>query len=247
MADAPVAPVYLWVNPPETALPITASPLRVAIGTPDGRSTNSWKVWVHGDDTYVACRDSFRELKASLHASGTWRFGFTEKFAASRPEVLDGRDRAWKKWQPDLSDPSKPVIGFQVVATPSSLYLEPQHRASWPDSIVFVEPSPDQSRMTVVSVTVVQGHSPLRFSADFKGALVAILPRGAERTVQLVATHEPTEHTERLIDDAFSRTVGNSPDAQALGDNGIFFVHGNRGPDVPWVSAVPFSSRLGRV
>ena len=75
MSDDEPKTVHLWVNPPETPLPLIQSPLRVAVGTPTGPSTHSWRVWVQDQDVYVKCRDNLRELKVSLHASGIWAGG----------------------------------------------------------------------------------------------------------------------------------------------------------------------------
>lgn len=127
MTEPEAKKVNVWTNPPGTKLPLTRSPIRFAIGTPMGPSTNSWRVWVQGRDIYVKCRDNFGEVKASLHASGNWRFGFTEEFSASIPYLLpDGQDRVWTKWRPGLEDPLQPVIGLQIVAFRGGLYLGPE-------------------------------------------------------------------------------------------------------------------------
>jgi len=241
----PVKPIHVWVNPPDTPLPLTQSPVRVAVGTPTGPSTNSWRLWVQGDDIYVKCRDNFRELKASLHASGIWRFGFTEEFIRSRPNVLpEGKDRTWKKWQPSFADPMKPVIGFQIVALKQTLYLGPKDRRSWPSLVVFVEPPVVAEQVTVLSVTVVQSRDLLRMSEGTQGAVVAMLPLGEDRTVQLVATHEGKGNIEELIKDAFIR--GHLESGKLPSDEGVFFVHGSRGDDIPWVTAVSHRRKRGK-
>lgn len=241
MLDDGPSPIHLWVNPPQTSLPVRESPLRVAVGTPTGPSTNSWRVWLHGNDVYVQCRDNFRELKASLHASGIWRVGFTQEFVDVRPDIVPaGHDRAWKKWRPDLTDPTRPVVGFQLVALKQALYLGPKERQSWPTSVVFVEPPANAARMTVVSVSVVQSLAPLLFAEGTHGAVVAILPLGPDRTVQLVATHENPGEIAGVIEDAFGRSVGQVGGLDQLPNQGVFFVLGDRGEGIPWVTAVPF-------
>jgi len=241
MTDVETKPIHVWVNPPNTPLPLTASPVRVAIGTPRGQSSNSWRLWVQGEDIYVKCRDDFRELKASLHASGIWRFGFTEEFVRSQPSILPvGKDRAWRKWKPDLADPQKPVIGFQILGLRRALYLVRKKRESWPDSVVFVEPPSETDRMTVLSVTVVHSRTALKMGPGVQGAVAAVLPLGDDRTVQLVATHDELGDVEARIEEAFNRAVQQVRETGPLPDEGIFFVNGNRGEDIPWVTAVPF-------
>src|SRR5215208_7794203 len=105
--------VHVWVNPPSTVLPLMRSPVRFVVGTPTGPSNNSWKVWVHGQDAYVACRDNFEGFKVSLHASGIWRLGFTQEFAQARPDIVpEGEDRVWKKWKPTLDEANPALVAF---------------------------------------------------------------------------------------------------------------------------------------
>lgn len=232
--------VHLWVNPPDTRLPLVRQPLRFAVGTPTGASTNSWKVWVHGDDVYVSCRDNFREIKVSLHASGIWRVGFTDDFAKQRPDVLSASgDRVWKKWKPRLDDQHRSVIGFQLAAPVPALYLKPTDRRRWPPSVVFVESPSTPRLMTVISVVIVLGRSPVRITAG-SGVPVAVVPFSESRSVQLVATYEDGRAVISMIEDAFRRAVGKTRKAASLPKDGTFLVLGNRGEDIPWISAVRF-------
>jgi len=244
--DSPSVPpggVPLWVNPPETRLPLTAQPLRFAVGAPGQRSTNSWKVWVRGNDTYVACRDNFRQIKVSLHASGIWRLGFTETLANAKPEMLPkGGDRVWKKWTPVLDEEHRTAIGFQFVAPLPALYVEAERRRSWPPSIVFVEPPADPTLMTVISVVVVLGRNPVRVTTG-NGVPIAIVPLGDSRTVQLVATYEAAAPVVDVIKSTFQRTVDQIGGPRSLPPEGVFMVVGNRAKDIPWLSAVAFETR----
>lgn len=221
--------------------------MRFSIGTPTGPSTNSWKVWVRGEDAYVACRDNFREIKVSLHASGIWRLGFTEQFAQSnRSMAPPEKDRAWKKWRPTLDDEHRMVIAFQIVCPLASLYLSPKDRAKWPTSIVFVEPAPTEAEMAVLSVCVVLGQDALASKPETRGAVLAVLPVGNDRTLQVVITHEEIGDIPKLFSDGFKRMLGQLKPEQKLPDEGLFFLHGDRGSDIPWVGAVPFRPALSR-
>lgn len=235
--------IHVWANPPDTPFPLTASPVRFAVGTPHSRSSNSWRLWVNGDDIYVACRDNFREFKVSLHASGIWRLGFTEQFVKASPEMLaPGQDRAWKKWRPTLDRGNRLVIGFQVAAHSSSLYLSSGDRTKWPKEVVFVEHAGLESELTVLSVCVVLGHESMVFAPGTLGAVVAVVPVGQDRTVQLVATHEDAGDFESVITDGFRRALNELKGKKLeIPEGGVFFIHGNRGTNnVPYVSAVPF-------
>jgi hypothetical protein len=218
------------------------STFRFAVGTPMGLSTNSWRAWVGGQDVYVKCRDNFNEVKASLHASGTWRFGFTQEFVNSRPDMLpEGRDRAWSKCRPSFADPSKAVIGFQIVVLKGSTYLDASKRRSWPPSVVFVEPPQNDERMTVVSVCVAKTRSPVRMATGTYGVAIGILPLEDDWSAQVVATHEQVGTMQDSILDAFRKAVVAAGGKDKMPAEGVFFVHGTRGEDVPWISAVRFT------
>jgi hypothetical protein len=239
--------IHVWANPSSTAFPLRRSPARLSVGTPTGPSTNSWKVWIRGEDAYVACRDNFREIKVSLHASGIWRLGFTEQFTHSnRDMVPPEKDRAWKKWRATLDDEHRMVIAFQIVCPLASLYLSPKDRAKWPTSIVFVEPAPTEAEMTVLSVCVVLGQDALAFNPQTRGAVIAVLPLGSDRTLQVVVTHENMGDIPKLFSESFGKMLGQFRPDRQLPDEGVFFLLGNRGVDIPWVGAVPFRQMRSR-
>ncbi|WP_447970047.1 hypothetical protein [Nitrospira sp. M1] len=75
-------------------------------------------------------------------------------------------------------------------------------------------------------------------SKDTHGAVVAVLPFGEERSVQLVATHEEPGNVQELVEDSFERAVSQLEGSDTLPDEGLFLVHGNH-EDIPWVTTVP--------
>src|SRR4051812_6561064 len=81
-------------------LPVKHGPVRFAVGPPNGITSNSWNVTAaKNGNVYIICRDNFKEVKVSLHASGRWRMGFTEKAIKSNPKLLlPGQNRAWEVW-----------------------------------------------------------------------------------------------------------------------------------------------------
>jgi hypothetical protein len=232
---APPGVIHVWVSPPNAQIPTNRDPIRIAVGTPDGVSSNSWRVWVRGLDIYVKCRDNFREIKISLHASDIWRVAFTEETIKDRPElVLGGGDRVIHRWRPDLSHATKAVIGFQIVFLKEGLYLQRSDRTKWPKSVVFVEAPQAETDMTVLSVTVVASTAPLVLRPDTRGIVVALLPLGQDHTVQVVATHEDDAVFKPLVRDAFRRSV------HPLPEGAIFTAFGHRPDETPWFSAVAY-------
>ena len=239
IADARCRAVHVWVKPPGTPLPLTQSPVRFAVGKPSGVSSNSWRAWVQREDTYVACRDSFREYKVSLHASGIWRTGFTEESMRNHPGLVpEGRDRVWKKWRPTLDAQNPCVIGFQLAVPQASLYIHRKDCGTGQKPAAFIEPPLDPEWMTVISVAVVLGHRPVICRPGLVGGVLGVLPLGTDRTVQLVATHERVGDLLRTIEDAFCRFANRLEAPETLPRHGIIFVQGDRN-GIPWVAAVP--------
>jgi hypothetical protein len=225
---------HLWVNPPSTPIPLAGRTVRFAVGTPDAASTNSWRVWTHRNDAYIACRDNFREFKVSLHASGKWRLGVTATAIEECPDLLaEGVDRAWHKWAPDLSDPTRAFIAFQLLVPEEGLYLTNEQRGDWPPSVVFIETLKAADQVTIVSVVV----APSKAHLQAEGALLAVLPLGAHRTVQIFGSYQSDEYIRPMLLTGYAearRKIG-----QVLPETGTIILQGIRPEGIPWLSALP--------
>jgi hypothetical protein len=68
--------------------------LRFAAGSPTALQSSVWRLWVHGDDVYLASRVLAKWIKVSLHASGIWRTAWTQQM--QRPRT---GDRVVQRWQ----------------------------------------------------------------------------------------------------------------------------------------------------
>ena len=192
-------------------------------------------------DAYVACRDAYREFKVSLHATGIWRLGFTEKAVTDRADLLaKGADRAWKKWTPNMDDATKVVVAFEIPFLAQSLFLKPDDRTDWPSSVLFIEPPGDPEKMTVVSIAVARSHAPAAIDPGIDGGIIAVLPLDDNRSLQLLAHYKECGPLKNLITDSFPRVVDALGDsAEAMPDRGILFLHGDKDIGIPWVTVVP--------
>lgn len=232
--------LHVWVSPPNKKIPLVNSPIRFAVGTPDGMSSNSWRVWVRGEDVYVSCRDNFKELKVSLHASGVWRVAFTEQAFSSNPDLFSANgDRLLQRYKPDLTQKNKAVVGFQIVILNTGLYLKKDQRKKWPNSIVFIEPPSSDRDMSVLSIVVVSSTEYISVPENVRGVVIGKLHLGSDKTVQLVVTHESNEIMRPQIAEAFERSLPSHP--SNLTEDAIFTVHGSRGDGTPWISALKVS------
>lgn len=104
-----------------------------------------WRLWVEGDETYLAARDLGGTFKISLHSSGRWRGAWTERsgvleehsedrkvFSWSRPpEFRTGWTQGASVLVPDsqvrfpfeVPDPSDPLIHWSMAPAPGSKVL----------------------------------------------------------------------------------------------------------------------------
>lgn len=171
-------------------LPIRDSPVRFAVGPPDGLTSNSWRFWTtKAGDIYLKCRDNAKEFKISLHASGRWRLGITEEALARNPRLVPpGANRAWDVWdEPPEIDPNI-VFAFRMNFPTSELVIRPDQRPPklWRGT-VFIEPAPlDSGQLVVVSLLVTRGDVDLR-SEPGPSCRLASLELGNGRRAQLVA------------------------------------------------------------
>lgn len=144
---------------PQPILPLSKSPFRFAVGSWDGLSSNSWRVFNSGDDVYLACRDNYEEVKWSLHASGRWRMGFTERGFQSTAHLHEpDADRAWFKWDrpEDFAPGLIPALALDFYTSELPLSDELRKPKVWKD-VVMIEPAPDGY---YVSAQVLIGNRP---------------------------------------------------------------------------------------
>jgi hypothetical protein len=235
MNEESIARVHVWCDPPSTELPLRTDEMRFAVGTPRGFSSNSWKVWVKGNDVYVACRDTLKEFKVSLHASGIWRLGLTEQAVRARPDLIKpGTDRVMKKWSPPLDEAV--TKAFYVVTTPWSLHVEPKDRSSWPKSVLFIEPEVKGAEFISICVTVARTREPLAIANGVRAVVLGVLPLPDDRSVQVLAMYEPAEPIAELISQGLSRVSDEVK--EALSDGHHIALFGERSDNVPWITMI---------
>ena len=113
MADT--EPAIVVHHPVGLTLPLRDGPLRFAVIMKNGLTSHSWTVVTHGGDAYVACRESMKEVKVSLHESGEQHIAFTK---GSGHEMTPG-SRFWNRWSqpsPQRRPPAPSVVfGYRVI------------------------------------------------------------------------------------------------------------------------------------
>jgi len=183
-----------------TLFPIRRGPVRFAVGSPTGLTSNAWRVWTgrHGD-VYISCRDNFKEAKVSLHTSGRWRMGFTTAAIAKNSRLLAGeQNRAWEVWdKPPASLPGV-ITAFHLVFPTSELAVRPEQRPpeTW-SNMVFIEPAP-RGQMVLVTLFVTAGDPALEPKPG-PSLRLASLAINDGRCAQLVACGAPEANMPDVI------------------------------------------------
>jgi len=232
-------PIYVHTPTTDSSLPSRGKEYRFAVGTPDGPSSNSWKLTSRRTgDIYLACRDNFKEIKISLHASGRWRIGFTTEALSRRPDILTpSSDRVWDKWTPEKDSTKELVVAYQLLILPDELHVTPDSRIGW-KKVHYLEP--EQGKAAVFSVCITPSKDPLNF--ELQGAVLHIADLDSLRTVQLVAHLEPEASIRALLHGALPR-VNEIFDAKGLTmpANAILALSGYRLDGIRWFSAMRYS------
>jgi hypothetical protein len=200
-------------------LPIRRAPVRFAIGSQNGLSSNAWRLWSgKGGDIYVACRDNFKEAKVSLHASGRWRMGFTTEAIKKNEQLApDGSNRAWDVWdKPPESLPGL-ITALHLVFPTSELAVRPEMRspAHW-KNVFFIEAAPlNTGKLVLVTLFVTTGDPDLQPRSAEPSIRLACLDLGRGKCAQLVASAAPEANIPKIIADCVAQSCAKA-EAQGI-------------------------------
>lgn len=188
-------------------IPVTNGPARFAVGPPNGITSNAWRIWAtrHGD-VYIACRDNFKEVKVSLHASGRWRIGFTTEAIAKNRDLLPAdQNRAWDIWDKPPASLPNTIIAFRLLFPASELAVRPEQRPAkkW-KNVLFVEASPP-GKLTVMTLYVTTGEVNLVHESEPSFCL-ASLDIGNNRRAQLIAHSKPEADIMDIIENSVTES-----------------------------------------
>jgi hypothetical protein len=95
--------------------------IRFGIGNPSTGAFAVWRLWVQGNETYLAVRSTVQQMKASLHANGRWYFMLSNKQGVSSkrprpilPGITRGPDVIYAGGLVQESFPGSPVDDIDV-------------------------------------------------------------------------------------------------------------------------------------
>lgn len=222
-------------------LPISTSPVRFAIGQPDGPSSNSWRVWTSPKgDTYVACRDNFNNVKVSLHASGRWRMAFTQEAIAQNPNLVTAsQDRSWEVW--DEPDPVRPgtVVALRLIFVTSELGVLPGQRLSrrWRDTS-FVDTHPVAGKLTVATLFLTQGDIKLHHQSEPTLHLASLPLPGGRRVQVTVHTEDENSFPQFLATNRIAALEQMSAQGVRIPEKGYLYFYGFQADGARFIAGV---------
>jgi len=194
-------------------------------------------------DVYVFCRDNFSGVKASLHRSGRWRFGFTsEAIANYRGAVVgEGSDRVWSRWSRSASYGDIPIVTFRILIPIHALYLAPEQRRTWKPT-VFVEPPTDSLHLSVISVCAIPRGQDFNF-AGAEGGRIAVLDLDGGMDIHVVVTYVK-DNTWQLLAPVREhiRKSAKLFNVVSKNPNSVILAHGTSGDGVTFLLPYPVKS-----
>ena len=97
---------------------------RFAVGTRNGPQSSIWKVWVHGDEAYIASRAFGKYQKVSLHSSGQGQWSLTDDWVKETPSRRNA-ERHIVRWTMPLPVEGQAALVFKVQIPCSELRTLP--------------------------------------------------------------------------------------------------------------------------
>jgi hypothetical protein len=190
--------------------------VRWSVGTADGPRSTIWRVWVSGSDAYIAARPTAGSIKVSLHASGVWRYAFTEEhMTGPRPLVPADRDRVLDRWPRPPEFAPGWTRGFSILVPASEVQPSPA-AIQKPSEIVWFD-LPSAGHMTVFDVLIAapgaQGSEGRGYAtaAGFENAtqVVTVLDLASGERLWVVAHQEEiSEEQAASFEELRSRILG---------------------------------------
>ena len=189
-------------------LPIRVGPLRFAVAMRNGLTSHSWGVRTERQgDAYVFCRETMKEVKISLHASGQQHIAFTQE---SGHTTVSGT-RFWNCWtEPPQQRPPIPSLKllFPDWATTLGHKDVRPGRPKWPDNQILIEG--DAEYVTSVWFFVIkEGHSLTH--ANVPSDTLGILPLRPGMELHVIACKERIPRLKEVVEETVDRIAADMP------------------------------------
>lgn len=204
-------------------LPIRGNSVIFAVGSPQGVTSNSWKIWTSPKkgDIYVACRDNMVEAKISLHGSGRWRMAFTEESRL----FWEDNNRAWTVWQkPNPHLPYDVIHALEILFPQWERFITPEQRnerpRTWRKNKVYIEEGIKEF-ITSVSLFVAAKGTSISYK-HLNSFPLAILTVTEDSELHVVPHQYPETNLREAISDATAKARASIDDKGVESPAGLY-------------------------
>lgn len=157
---------------------------RFAVGSRLGQRSTIWKVWVQGEEAYLASRMFNRYQKVSFHSSGQCQWSFTDTWVAEQ----NGRrnsDRHIVRWRMPEAQSGQAILAFKIEIPMSE--LRPQSPLTDKKKIFWVAGAPtDATIRFVIFITPESENDPVLPDTEARRHLFSLRFRSTRWVVVFV-------------------------------------------------------------
>lgn len=181
-------------HPQDLTLPLRRGPIRFAVVLNNGLTSHSWKVFTHGGDAYVVCRESMKEIKVSLHDSGRQHIAFTK---GSGHEITPG-SRFWNRWWQPSSGQCPPVPSVKLLfpSWGTTLRIDAV-RPKWKNTQLLIEG--DDELVTSVCLFVREEDQNLR-QTRLPSLTLGVLPLRTGKELHVISCREEPRNLKKVAE-----------------------------------------------
>ena len=219
-------------------LPLRDGPLRFALMSSDGASSESWVVSVTNQgDVYIVCREAHLDIKVSLHESGLQKIAFRGIWRDDKVEIN-------KRWQehPHYRG-NRARASFALMFPNFGLYLDEEWRQAQPNTWsarhVLLR-APQRSLATVIVFAITDEDVSIMERVGY--AVLAEIPTRPGKKLCVIAGYTPERNMSRMLQNGLERMMHeSSPEDFSSSLDVPFRVFGLSVPEEggPWLLCLP--------
>ncbi len=219
-------------------LPLRDGPLRFALMSSDGASSESWIVSVTNQgDVYIVCREADLDIKVSLHESGLQKIAYRGVWRDDNVE----HNQRWQEHRHYRGDRARP--SFTLMFPNFGLYLDEEwrqdHPNTWSARHVLVR-APQRPLATLIAFAITDGDVGIMERVGY--AVLAEIPTRPGKKLCVIAGYTPERNMSRMLQNGLERMMHeSSPEDFSSSLDVPFRVFGLSVPEEggPWLLCLP--------
>ena len=219
-------------------LPLRDGPLRFAVMSSDGASSESWSVTVTNlGDVYIVCREVDLDIKVSLHESGLQKIAYRGIWR----EANIGYDQRWQEHRHYTGDSARP--SFTLMFPNFGLSLDEEwrqaHPRTWSARHVLLRAA-QRPLATLIAFAITDDNVGVMERVGY--AVIAEIPTRPGKKLCVIAGYTPERNVSRMLQNGLEEMMReSSPEDFSASLDGPFRVFGLRiaKEGGPWLLCLP--------